>query len=422
MLEQSKLNSPVYYTQETRDERGRDKLINKIVTLDNVKFGPKLHIVIHRNMLTTQTMVVCDQVPQPNGFIYDENGTLIKQVVSKKHKGDRLFPYWYGMAEIDGQTTVYLLQNEPPETSSLTPDLHHFELPPVLKGYGYDQVFAYDQKLLDLIGDRPATFTDKYKRPMNYMSLLHERLYFPVALDKVATKFVDIAKEKSNFPAVVIINPEGQPIQYATLDLEPGYTPEDYQLASSFDAYYQEDTPRGGKHYLVKVDADSDAFKYRLTPNLEAQTRAQITFYGINGVFLNDNPKTSCFSEYEAIGNHDSVVIDPKMPPGVESKIDECREVIKKIGTTGAKQAKRVYLTDTDLSHADFMALLKLYQTDLKPLASYIPSDMMPWVLAGYAASIIPGRTKHNTMRNGVPYLVYLATKIIYKGAMAYHA
>lgn len=422
-LEQSKLNNPVYFTKETKDERGRDKLINKTVNIGSIKFGMPMHIAIHRNPATTDIMVVYDNLPQPNGYIYDKDGNPVRRVVSKNNKDDKIFKYWYGTAEVDGYKTPYLIQNKPPHTADLSTDLSHFELPPVLKGFGYDRIFSYDDKLIALIGDRPATFTDKYKRPLNFISLLNKQLYFPVALDKIATKFSQVAKQKVPFPAVVIINPEGRPIKYATIDLEPGYSDEDKQLADSFDAYYREDTPRGGKHYLVRTSDDSDAFKYRLTPKIEAQTRAQITFYGINGEFLNDDPEISDFSEYEAVGTNDSVVIDPHAPEGVDETIDQCRDLIAKMGTTGARQAKRVYLTDTDLSHADFMALLCLYRTDIKPLEEYIPKDMLPWVLAGYASTIIPGRVKHNTMRNGVPYLVYLATKIIYhKGVMLYNA
>lgn len=423
MLEQSKLNSPVYYTREMHDEHGRSKLANKTVTLSSVHFGPKLHVVIHRNQLTPQYMVVCDQTPQPNGFIYDAQGQPVKQVVSSNHKGDRLFPYWYGEAEYDGARTPYLIQNAPPVTSQLTPDLNHFDLPPVLRGFGYAGTFSYDSYLIKLIGDCPATFTDKYKRPLNYASLMKKQLYFPASLDKIATTFKEVAAvPNSHFPAVVLLNPPGKPIRFATLDLEPTYTPDDLALAESFAAYYREDTPRGGKHYLLKADAASDVFKYRLTPNLEAQTRAQITFYGLNSKQLEADPAVSDFSSYHAVGTRDRLLINPKMPDGVSQQVDECRSLIKRLGTTGAEQARRIYLTDTDPSHADFMALLTLYRTDLMPIVSSLPTANLPWILAGYGASVIPGRLKHNTMRSSVPYLVYLANKIIYQGDKIYHA
>ena len=57
--------------------------------------------------------------------------------------------------------------------------------------------------------------------------------------------------------------------------------------------------------------------------------------------------------------------------------------------------------------------LWQCYGYTILPFIKEIPENMLPWVLAEYTSNIIPARLKHIDNRQGVPYLVYLALKII---------
>lgn len=405
ILEQSELNGAVYHTVE-QEEGGRNKLASKSVAINTIKFGPPTQVIIHRN----QTDNVLVEIPNTGEYYLYEDEKYVKSLDLNPVAlvEDETFEYLYGVAMVGNQKTPYLIKNKPPVTLTDKPEFQTFKLPPILSGYPYKQSFTYSEGLIGLLGDLPATFTDRYKRPLN-PSAIDYRKYFPTRIDKVTTTFSQLAYRELNYPLVVMLASE---TEFACIDLEPGYSDEDLELANSFDAYYVEDTPRGGKHYLVKIQKDLDVYKYDITEHLEVQINSQITFYGINGKLLNPNPEVSDFTGYKEVGTKRDSIIISDMPDNVYQIVEDLIEINDKLGNTGRIQAKRVYITDKDESHADFTALARLYRIDIKPFIETIPEESLPWVLAEYAVNVIPARVKHSDDRNGVPYLVYLASKI----------
>ena len=410
MLEQSELNGAVYNTYE-KLENGKMKLITSSVSLNTVTFGKPEKIIIHRKLGMDEILV---ERPALKAYaVYLHNKFMYVVEPSEEDlQGDELFYYNYGTAIIDGKETPYLIQNDPPVGCDLLPNYKEFHLPPVLSGYPYDRTFTYEKVLIALLGSLPATYTDRYKRPINAGAIKYQK-YYPVTIDNVKTKFYQLANTEEPFPIVVLLNSQSNPTPYACIDLEPGYTKEELDIAESFDAYYKEDTPRGGKHYLVRVSLDNDVFKYRISEHLEVQVNCQITFYGINGIMLNKNPTETDFSNYTIVGHNTIAIDNTSYPDGVSELVAELEEANKRLGTTGKSTALRQYDIDSDESHADFVAMLRLYNIDIKPFIKEIPENMLPWVLAEYTSNIIPARLKHIDNRQGVPYLVYLALKII---------
>lgn len=421
MLEQSSLNGAVYLSLEA-NENGKTKLTSKSAILSNIEFGPFNNIILHQNPRTDMILI---EYPDENnkGYLYnkvDNEWVLIQELTASTKEDDILSDYLYGMAKYNDNgeiyTVPYMIKNEPPNiTLEIIPDRHKCTMPPTLTGYPYDQVFTYPEPLINLIGDLTATYTDKYKRPL-HPSFIQSNKYFPTSVDNLTTTFKDISNVPRKYPIVVMLNNHGGITKYACIDLEPGYTDEDLKLAESFDAYYVEDTPRGGKHYLVKPNPDNNEFKYRITEHLEVQVHCLITFYGINGQYRTDNPTESTFDEYTIVGHNTMDMISSDAPDGIDDLLSEIIKAIDLLGTTGKIRALRAYKTISDDSLADFTALARLYHTDIEPFKSEIPTESLPWVLAEYASAIIPARLKHSTSRNGVPYLVYLANKIIFKG------
>lgn len=406
MLEQSTQNGAVYLSQE-KEEKGKTKLITKSVVINRVQFGPPSPIIIHRSPQTSKILVEYPNETETNGYIYND-GVLEKRIVAVTNPDDDLLNYLYGIAKVDNEVVPYFIQNTPRVTLSDTPDTETFTLPPTVSGYPYDTVFTYDPKLVSLLGDIKATYVDKYKRPIHPAYIKRGR-FFPVELDNVNTTFRELSHAQKPFPVVIQLDKT----DFGCVDLEPGYTEEEYALATSFDAYYAEDTPNGGKHFLVKNT--DNAYKYRLSEHVEGISNTAITMYGLNGEWLNDDPDDVTFSAYTEVGNS-QVTIDmsDKRPDGLDKVVADVTQAIEQMGSTGKRRAKRAYKTSDDESWCDFTALSRLYRFDIQPLKASISSDMLPWVLAEYGATVIPARMKHQTSRNGVPYLIYLAHKIIH--------
>lgn len=197
---------------------------------------------------------------------------------------------------------------------------------------------------------------------------------------------------------------------YAVIDLEPHYTDEDLKEAESFDYLYKEYTPRGGIHYLIKYSGDN--FKFRITPNLEIIVDSMITFYGINYELGNLQAKETVLKDtYQEIGNKKSTVSYEDVD--VSNIVD--RLEAKNVDSIGKDIALHQYQIDDDLSHADFVAMLRLYTYDVRPYQDAIEKEVgyerVPNVLAAYAARILPYRLKHD--RPGTPYLFTIASKIV---------
>ena len=80
---------------------------------------------------------------------------------------------------------------------------------------------------------------------------------------------------------------------------------------------------------------------------------------------------------------------------------------------------RKQYEIDSDLSHADFVAIKNLYT---KLVRNYVNQNKdkienrdIPWILAEYMSRLIEFRLKHNREIQGVPYLVYVASQVIDK-------
>ena len=404
MLEQSTQNGAVYYAEE-KEENGKKKLITRSVVINQVQFGQPCLINIHRNPRTDSILVEYPEENGSNGYIY-QDGQLIRQIPSVTNSDDEVFSYLYGIALIENKYVPYFIQNNPTTTLDKLPDRNQFILPSTLRGYPYDQTFAYDPALSSLLSDVKATYVDRYKRPIHPVYIERER-YFPVNMDNVATTFKDIAKVPKAFPIVVSLDG----VDIACIDLEPGYTEADERLAQSFDAYYVEDTPNGGKHFLVKND--EDVYKYRVSDHIEILINTMATIYGLNGTWLTHTPNKVVFDKYDEVGNNTPVSISAKQPPGLAELVHEVTSAIERIGSTGKRRAKRAYTTSDNKSWCDFTALSRLYRFDIKPFEESIPKELLPWVLAEYGSTVIPSRLKHQTERLGVPYLVYLSYKVI---------
>lgn len=415
MITQSKLNGPLYLNH-IDIENGKEKLMSKALPIPDIKFGYPQSINIHMNPYTESILLerVYDDAP-PDYRMYTNNKfTTTLSPTQDEMMEDTVHSYYYGIAEYATERMPYLIQNEPPVSIDVLPDYETFTLPPILSGYPYEQTFTYSDELLNVIGHLPATYTDRYKRPIN-ASAMNNGYYFPTTIDKVTTPMRDLVGKHTHYPIVVRLNDYTAESVFVCLDLEPGYTDEELEIAESYDVIYKEETPRGGKHYLARIKDGENVFKYRISTHLEAQINCQITFYGINGQIINPNAEPISLSKYEEVGNKSNITAIMDKPPGVDELIARLEEYNVRLGSTGKQAAKRVYVYDKDDSHADFMALLRIYRLDILPNIKLlsISDDALPWVLAGYAQDIIPARLKHADDRAGVPYLVYIANKII---------
>lgn len=394
MIEQSKLNGPLYYSNVVND-----KLISKQINPSDVSFGPYREIRVYKQ---DSGYVVEDLLSQK--AYYYEKGVRQNEVDFVDH-GKR---YLAGVAQYDDNKTQYLIQNTPDIVSLQDTLPKEFHAPVSMTGYPYDQRFTFSDDFIDLIKDLPATYVDKYKRPLN-LDMFREGFYLPINIASVTSKVSDL---EFNIPFPIVVNLEHS--EYAVIDLEPGFTDKDLNLIKDFDLIYQEDTPRGGKHLLVRTK--DKAFKFRISKNCEVVNQSMCTFYGINGKVLDTNAEYVTFSDknYTEVGR-DKVVIT-KASKHVMTFVEQIKAFYKD-DPYGEQLATHEYTHETDLSLADFKALVHLYRNNVKPLVDVEGSNVspgdIPWILAEYARTVIPYREKHDSNRLGAPYLVYVATAVI---------
>lgn len=403
MIEQTKLNGPVYLS-----EASGKVLATRPINVTDIEFGYSTPVVIHRNPNTT--MLLVEDVVNHKGYLYDELGKLHSVVDNPKSRpDDYILRYRFGIAKVNDKEHVYLIQNEPPISLDELPDFSKFELPSLLIGYPYEQEFTFPDQLVDILSDVKATYVDAYKRPLN-AEYMDEHVYLPIGIDKVTTKFKDLVNKHQHFP--IVCNLIGT--SFCVLDLEPGYSEADKEEAESYNIIYKEDTPRGGKHYLAKTTLQG--FKYRYNPKLEIINDSMITFYGINGEIVNleAEPITE-FHEVEEMGvNHIEV---QQASADVVQIVDKLRQTGEALYAEAF--VRKQYEIDSDLSHADFVAIKNLYT---KLVRNYVNQNRdkienrdIPWILAEYMSRLIEFRLKHNREIQGVPYLVYVASQVIDK-------
>ena len=396
MLEQSTLHGFIYRSMIS------DKVISsRKVAPSDIVFGPMRQIQIHA--VADDDVWVKDM---GHGTWYHYVGGNVMRLVETKEEREPVesgATYYYGKAVYDGKSHLYFIQNIPNVTSTEIPSVETFELPLTMRKLCYDITFSYTEKVKRLLRGVPAAYVDKYKRPIQ---ISRGRVY-PVDMEKVKTTWDDLPDAK--YPVVLAF----QKTAFAVLDLEPEHTEEDERQFDKVPGFYEEDTPRGGRHKIVRCI--SGEFKFRFSKGLELINQSQVTLYGINGNWLSDDPEPINVSDYRVVGHvrREAVQGAPISAPDVEADVKWLREAAKRTGSMGVISAMSAYRSDPDVSHGEFVALRILYKQDVERYKENYPPGRLPWILASYATTVIEHRDKHETSRSGLPYLVYLSAIIL---------
>lgn len=415
MLEQSALHGRIF-----RSDLMGKTLVSKPVPLDTIQFGPMRPVQIYR--ISDKELWVQDKhkgdwyhylgsfgsLDLPLVGTYPREKIRISDYIS----GDGFF-YYYGKALCDAKNAgsrngkkveqLYFVQNEPPVSYAGIPDVNRIQIPLTLQTLDYDRSFHYPEKIKTLLEGIPACYVDRYKRPIKQA---YGRTY-PIAMEQVKTTWKELPE--TTYPVVVDFGKTS----YAVADLEPEHTSDDLAHFMSLPGFYEEETPRGGKHKVVRIDSDS--FKFRYSPGLEIINQSQVTLYGIGAKWLKDDPENLDITAYHKIGHTEHQVFAVLERPDVSDAVKAIRRKAEENLSMGVEAASQLYRTDPDESHGEFVALRTLYKQDIKPYANQFPSGLLPWILESYASDVITHREKHETMRSGLPYLVYLAAIIIGK-------
>lgn len=394
MIEQSFEHGAVYLSEERTTI-----LTSKPVKVTDIAFGPWRHIQIaHKDPFVyvkdTRTKTI---------YLYENKQLQITSDTLSMPSDTNHYLYYYGLANhnTDGEFPYYI-QNRPQVSYNKTPDIKSFQLPRTLQDLGYDQLFTYPEEIKELLADVQATYVDRYKRPVH-----HARgRIFPINIDRVDTTVSQL--EETNYP--IVLNLEGT--GFAMVDLEPGYTKEDYNHFEQLDGYYKESTPNGGKHLLVP--ANSKQFKFRYSEHLEIINEGMVSIYGINGKFLSWKPTPLDVSIYKATQRTASVpVTKRKSDKHIKKYVDLLNQQSEKTASSAMDHAKQNFNQNADISYAEYIAIYILYVRDILPYKDNLPADDLPWIVEGYANPVIPWRDKHETQRNNIPYLVHLANEVI---------
>ena len=196
---------------------------------------------------------------------------------------------------------------------------------------------------------------------------------------------------------------------FAVLDLEPNRTTEEDMVYESIMGFYEEDTIRGGRHKLVKLD--DPTFKFRYGSGLELIANGMITFYGINGTMLSMNPEPMKTTGFAPVGHTARTIQQTEMPGEVKEMLTKLETYVGDTSLTKLKIREKHRL-NTDNSNREFNMLQDFYRAILLPYRHDFPENALPWLLVACAGDMIEPREKHGTQRNGMPYLVYLSAII----------
>ena len=348
--------------------------------------------------------VVNDRLYFTSGYTYEYVNSQW-QYVPMNLTGE---PYYFGFALVDGVTYPYYVKDMPTPTVNLPVQLELMEPPHTWTGFPYEQTFSLLPELVEILKDIPATYVDRYKRPLN-AALVDRHRYYPKTVKESGYTLGQL-RQGTHFPCVIDLNQFSvDGVKFGILDLEPGYTDTDLEWLQSFDIIYEEETPRGGKHFLFKHT--SDRYKYRLTPNLEILTNALVTLYGINGRIINLNAQPSKLDDSLAVDYNPIEVVT------AESDVNQIVEwlLARNKGGLGRSNMQRRYERESqvDMSSAEFNAMRHLYVREIKMFESMMTESDVPWVLGEYARHVLPYREKHDSLRKGIPYIVYTAQKVI---------
>lgn len=409
MLEQSTLHGRIFHS-----EFSSKTLASKPASIGDISFGPMRLIDIYRisdwefwvQHKKTGEWYYYHGTPEtqihPLAGIFSKNDPKIGIKAGEEH-----FSYYYGKAlhkksnMEDPLETSYFVQNEPSVNFEGIPDINFMELPLTLQALDYNRIFRYPKEIKQLLAAVPACYVDRYKRPI-------KRIYgrtYPISMEKVTTTWKDLPE--TTYPVVI----DFSKTNFAVADLEPEHTAEDLKHFDSLSGYYEEETPRGGRHKVIRVE--DGRFKFRYSTGLEIINQSQVTLYGINGIWLSDEPEITGVSSYQKVGHVERECTARLERPDVSEEIALLKAKAEENISMAKMTAAKLYAADPDDSHGEFNVLNLLFHQDIKPYARHFSPDLLPWILEGYASDIISHREKHETLRNGVPYLVYLSDIII---------
>ncbi len=393
MLEQIKKNGRVY------DVSPKEKSVsNNPVKIPEIQFGPYRPVTVYR--IDDYEMWVKDEAH--GGWYHYKGNTYPLPLVEKTDTHDESgtgYFYLYGMAEKEDIAMPYFVQDMPYVQKQIIPDIQTMEMPFSMRALDYERVFSYPQALKDLLKDCPAAYADRFKRPI-VRSKGHT---YPVDLKKQSFKWEDLPD--SHYPVTVYLFGT----HFAILDLEPVRTPEEEMVYESVTGYYEEETIRGGKHKLVRLD--DTTFKFRYGKGLELIANGLVTFYGINGVMLSSNPPPMKTTGFAPVGYVAKSIKSTKEPEEIKPLLEKLEAYTGDLAAVKAKIQIRHSL-NTDDSNREFNILNDLYRIIISPYRNEFDKDSLPWILAACSRDIIEPREKHTTQRNGLPYLVYLSAII----------
>ena len=396
MLEQTMKNGRVYNVQP-----GEKSVLSKPAVIPEFEFGPYRPVTIYR--IDDYEMWVKDEA---HGDWYHYKGeTYPLALVARDTVHDEPAPgsfYLYGVAGQGDIVVPYFVQDTPYVQKHIIPDIQVMEMPFSMRALDYGRIFTYPQGLKELLAECPVAHADRFKRPI----IRSQGHTYPINLAKKSFKWEDLPD--SQYPVVADLSGT----HFAVLDLEPARTTEEEMVYESIMGYYEEETMRGGRHKLVRLD--DTTFKFRYGSGLELIANGMVTFYGINGVMLSSNPTPMRTTGFAPVGHVARMIKPMEMPKEIGSllsKLEAC---------TGDLQLEKIKIHDKhrlngDNSNREFNMLLDLYNVALKPYRREFPPEALPWMLAACASGMIEPREKHATQRNGLPYLVYLSAIICEK-------
>lgn len=398
MLEQTKKNGRVYnvYPQEK-------SVSSKPAAIPEYEFGPYRPITVHR--VSDYEMWVKDEA---HGDWYHYKGDAYPlALVSREEVHKEPVPgsfYLYGVAEHEGEIIPYFVQDTPYVQKHIIPDIQVMEMPFSMRSLDYGRLFTYPKSLKELLGDCPVAYADYFKRPI----IRSQGHTYPISLSKQSFRWEELPD--SCYPVVADLSGT----HFAVLDLEPVRTTDEELTYESIMGYYEEETIRGGKHKLVRLD--NTTFKFRYGDGLELIANGIVTFYGINGVMLSFNPTPMKTTGFAPVGHvartMESVEMDT--PDEIKSLLDKLETYTGDLQITKT-QIREKHKLNTDNSNREFNMLSDLYRIAIAPYRHEFPANLLPWILTACANDMIEPREKHATQRNGLPYLVYLSAIICEK-------
>ena len=396
MLEQTKMNGRVYNVQP-----GEKSVLSKPAVIPEFEFGPYRPITVHR--INDYEMWVRDEA---HGDWYHYKGdTYPLTLVSRENVHEEQTPgsfYLYGVAGHKDMIVPYFVQDTPYVQKHITPDIQVMEMPFSMRSLDYGRIFTYPESLKELLEDCPVAYADRFKRPI----IRSQGHTYPISLAKQSYKWSELPD--SCYPIVADLSGT----HFAVLDLEPTRTKDEDMVYESIMGYYEEETIRGGRHKLVRLD--DPTFKFRYGKGLELIVNGMITFYGINGVMLSSDPVPMKTVGFAPVGHVARTIKPMEMPSEINSLLEKLETYTGDLHMTKI-QIRDKHRLNTDNSNREFNILLDLYRVAIAPYRREFPKDALPWMLAASAYDIIDPREKHATQRNGLPYLVYLSAIICEK-------